>query len=316
MAWNGSGTFSRIVTTVSPAVSGTTIDVAEQNNYTADVTAGINACLAKNGENAATGDLDLGSNKITSMTDGTLATDAVNVQQLQSSGNIYKADTGAADAYAIAPSPAITSYVAGQVFRFKAVAANTGACTIAVNGLAAKDIKTHAIDDPPANTILANGVYTVVYDGTQFQIQGEVDVGFEASSNTGSIATTWSQVAYATEARDPGSNYASSYYTCPTDGVYQFNAQTTIASLDVDKYLAIALYVDTGGGDTLWVTGDQITNQHDSAAELAIARVTKSGFLNAGDIVSVYADTDEGGAAAVLTNAAYNYFDGTRLNLG
>ena len=49
MAWNGSGTFSRISTSVSPAVTGTTIDSADMNTYTADVTSGINSALAKNG---------------------------------------------------------------------------------------------------------------------------------------------------------------------------------------------------------------------------------------------------------------------------
>jgi len=94
MAWNASGTFSRIVTTVSPAVGLTTIDVADQNSYTADVTAGINACLAKNGENAATGDINLGSNQLKAVADGTLATDAATFGQLDDVGgpNVNSSD--------------------------------------------------------------------------------------------------------------------------------------------------------------------------------------------------------------------------------
>ena len=100
MAWSGTGTFSRIVTTVSPATGGTTIDSADMNTYTTDTASGINACLAKNGENAATGDLDLGSNKITALADGTADTDAATVVQAKnathannSNGNPNVSDT-------------------------------------------------------------------------------------------------------------------------------------------------------------------------------------------------------------------------------
>jgi hypothetical protein len=82
MAWNGSGTFSRITTSVSPAVTGTTIDSADMNTYTADVTSGINSALAKNGENAATSDLDIGGNLITNLGDGVADDDAATVLQV------------------------------------------------------------------------------------------------------------------------------------------------------------------------------------------------------------------------------------------
>ena len=82
MAWIGSGTFSRITTCVSPAVTGTTIDSADMNTYTADVTSGINSALAKNGENAATNDLDIGANLITNLADGVADDDAATVSQV------------------------------------------------------------------------------------------------------------------------------------------------------------------------------------------------------------------------------------------
>ena len=82
MAWSA-GTFSRINTSVSPAVAGTTIDSAGMNTYTADVTAGINASLAKNGSNAATSDLDIGANLITNLADGVADDDAATVSQVK-----------------------------------------------------------------------------------------------------------------------------------------------------------------------------------------------------------------------------------------
>ncbi len=72
MAWNGSGTFAR----TNGTYSGTTvwqqdaaalvdIEADRHDTHDQDLAAGINACLAKNGENAMTGDLDMGSNDIT-----------------------------------------------------------------------------------------------------------------------------------------------------------------------------------------------------------------------------------------------------------
>jgi len=83
--------------------------------------------------------------------------------------NHYTADTGAADAYAIAPTPAISAYAAGQVFSFFAGNANAGAATLVVNGLATKAIQINGID-LVAGDITASMLVSVVYDGTQFQM--------------------------------------------------------------------------------------------------------------------------------------------------
>jgi hypothetical protein len=80
----------------------------------------------------------------------------------------YKADTGAANAYVITPSPAITAYTVGQIFSFKAVNANTTASTVNVNGLGVKTIKNIKGSDLVANDILAGQIVVVEYDGTNF----------------------------------------------------------------------------------------------------------------------------------------------------
>ena len=189
MAWNASGTFNRIVTTVSPAVGGTTIDVADQNTYTTDVTAGINACLAKNGENAATGDIDLGSNQLKAVADGTLVTDAPNVGQVQDGSFVYQGTvTGTADAIEMTVTPTLTAYAEGQVFRFKADDTCTGGgVTLDVDGLGPVDVVTNSIADPRAGDISLNGIYTVVHNGgSRFLLQNperETDGVFVNNAN-------------------------------------------------------------------------------------------------------------------------------------
>lgn len=84
--------------------------------------------------------------------------------------NDYAVDSVGTDAYAITITPAITAYAAGQVFTFKAGTANTGACTLNVSGLGAKDIRKDASTALATGDILANQVVTVVYDGTNMQL--------------------------------------------------------------------------------------------------------------------------------------------------
>lgn len=93
---------------------------------------------------------------------------AADIGSLQDGTYIYAADSVGTDAYAITLAPAITAYADGQVFVFKAATANTGACTLAVNGLTATAIKKSsgaatlvALED---NDIIANQKCVVVYD--------------------------------------------------------------------------------------------------------------------------------------------------------
>lgn len=102
----------------------------------------------------------------------------------------YKADTGAANAYAITPSPAITAYTAGQLFSFKAVNANTTASTLNVNALGAKTIKKlGGATDLVANDILAGQIVVVEYDGTNFQLISTVSTVFLTPTGDGSTLT-------------------------------------------------------------------------------------------------------------------------------
>jgi hypothetical protein len=82
----------------------------------------------------------------------------------------YAADSVGSDSYAITPSPAITAYAAGQMFRFKAGTANTGACTLNVNGLGAKTLKKNVTTDLASNDIAADQIVTCIYDGTNMQV--------------------------------------------------------------------------------------------------------------------------------------------------
>lgn len=95
--------------------------------------------------------------------------DAQAVSGMQQSTWNYAVDTGSANAYAVALAPAPVLQ-AGLSFQFKAVHANTGASTLAVNGGSAKAITKSGTTALAGAEISAGQIVHVTYDGTQFQL--------------------------------------------------------------------------------------------------------------------------------------------------
>lgn len=82
-------------------------------------------------------------------------------------GNLsYVVDTGVANAYVATYSPEITSLKDGMVLRFKAVNANTGASTLAVNGLAAYPILGGGNSVLQGGEIVAAGLCSVQWSAS------------------------------------------------------------------------------------------------------------------------------------------------------
>ena len=181
MGWSG-GTYTRsdgVFTGTSIWQSnrdaGTKIVADRHDTHDQDLATGINSCINKDGSNAMTGAMNMGSQKISSLADGTAHTDGVNAGQIQDGGLIFQAsDTGSANTYAIALTPAVTAYVAGQVFHFKAANTSTGASTLNVNALGAKNIKKKNDQDIAAGDIEQNAIVSVIYDGTSFQMLSQL----------------------------------------------------------------------------------------------------------------------------------------------
>lgn len=82
----------------------------------------------------------------------------------------YAVTTGSSAAYAAVFTPAVAALSAGLRVTIKAHAASAGPITLSVNALEAKAIKKPNGNNP---TLTAGGVYSLVYDGTAFILQGE-----------------------------------------------------------------------------------------------------------------------------------------------
>ncbi|WP_316815848.1 hypothetical protein [Pedobacter nyackensis] len=88
----------------------------------------------------------------------------------QNGGKVSAVTAAGANTYIASIAPAITAYSLGQVFYIKITTANTGASTLNLNGLGAKALVKDASTALVAGDLLANKVYTVYYDGVNFQV--------------------------------------------------------------------------------------------------------------------------------------------------
>jgi hypothetical protein len=80
MSRNGSGTYT--LPAGNPVVTNTTISSTWANTTLADIATALSGSLASDGQTTATGNLQMGNNKIVNLDDGTSASDAVNYGQL------------------------------------------------------------------------------------------------------------------------------------------------------------------------------------------------------------------------------------------
>jgi hypothetical protein len=94
---------------------------------------------------------------------------------LQNSTEKYASSTGSANAYVLTLSPVPTALKAGQIFSFLANFGCTGASTLNVNSLGAKNIyKVNGATALASGDIASGQLVTVAYDGTQFQMLSPV----------------------------------------------------------------------------------------------------------------------------------------------
>lgn len=95
MSRNGSGTYT--LPAGNPVVTGTTISSSWANNTLSDIATALTGSVASDGQTPMSGPLNMNSNKITSLTAGTIAGDAVEFAQFKTptfTGNVTVTSVG------------------------------------------------------------------------------------------------------------------------------------------------------------------------------------------------------------------------------
>lgn len=172
LPFNGVGVFTRLFNWAQDRANGIVVSADRFDGEDNDFATGLSTCITKDGQQTITSDIPWSNHKITGLGNATLRTDALNLGQDQDATAQWSAVTaGTANAITIAPSPAITTYKAGAVFRFKATNTNTAATTISNSGLTARAVQING-SALIGGEIINGASYEVLDDGTNYQLIG------------------------------------------------------------------------------------------------------------------------------------------------
>ena len=169
MAFNGSGTFTRIYNWVVDKANGINITASRMDTEFDGIATGLSTCITKDGQTTLTANIPFANYKITGLGNGTARSDAINVGQVQDNQFLYLGTTtGSADAYTLSPAPTITAYATTQQFVAKIHATNTtttpylqisGIANPSTTAVIKKLNASRAEIAVEASDLLANGIY-------------------------------------------------------------------------------------------------------------------------------------------------------------
>ena len=169
MAFNGSGTFTRIYNWVVDKANGINITASRMDTEFDGMATGLSTCITKDGQTTITANIPFANYKITGLGNGTARSDAINVGQVQDNQFLYLGTTaGSADAYTLSPAPTITAYATTQQFVAKIHATNatttpylqiSGIANPASTAVIKKLNASRAEIAVEASDLLANGIY-------------------------------------------------------------------------------------------------------------------------------------------------------------
>jgi hypothetical protein len=193
-------------------------------------------------------------------------------------------DSGSANAYAISGDSLEKAYRTGIRCTFKAANTNTTTSTLNYNSLGTKTIVTSDGSNVAAGAIVSGGIYTVEYDGTNFQIKNAFNVptsdttGSFTITLTGMSATTTGTVNY----RIINKNTVQVWVASGITGTSNANTMTgtgvpSAIQPTTGKYIIVRCEDNTGFEFDILYTGTSGTWTFGKGAAYATSSYTTSG---------------------------------------
>lgn len=196
MPWTGSpgqqsflrtdGTRTGALTWQEADASGIDIVAPDHDLHDQDLADAISSCLKNDGGNSATSDIPMGGFRFKNVGQANAGGDSIRASDVQDNRTSYCTVSGTANEIKLTNSIPITTYRAGQEFRFQALLANTGSVTINVDGKGAKALKVADVA-LSAGQILAGAWITIAFDGVDF----EMAIGTTPSTVSVGVIMAW-----------------------------------------------------------------------------------------------------------------------------
>lgn len=187
----------------------------------------------------------------------------------------YAVAEGSANSYAVTLSPEMKGYIEGVAVAVKINVTNTAASTINICGLGAKSIMDSKGNAVTAGKLVANSIYTLRYNGTNFILQGE---GGEYTKKWASGTVT--PTTAGTYIMDGGSN--AGCYSATVSGLTfkpSFVVLYDAEDIDMTIYSGLGQMGD-GGSKIIAGIGSQVSSYYSGTViKLAnLAVISNTGF--------------------------------------
>lgn len=183
----------------------------------------------------------------------------------------YGVDSGIADAYAVTMTYTRLAYVTGMEVAFIPSNTSTGASTINVDGLGAKNIKQPDDTEISAGVITAGSVIILRYNGTYFTISGGglLDSTAAASASAAAAAASETNAAASAAAALSSENAAATSET--NAAASETNAATSETNAAASAAAAAVIETDLSSNDT--GKGASMVGIEDAASKITATTV-------------------------------------------
>jgi hypothetical protein len=236
MAYDGNGNFS--LPAGNPVTTGTDINSTVHNNTMSEIATGLSTAITKDGQTTVTANLPMAGYRHTGVGNPTARTQYASVAGVQDGTYVYLTSVSGTNTITATAALSMSAYATGQTFIFIPAATNTGATTLNLNSIGAKNVYFNG-GACVGEELIANIPALLTYDGTQFHI---------VSTDGPRIIGTSSPSAVATVDFTTGIDTKSD--------CYELDFQLVPATDDVYLYLVVGTGAtptwQTGGGAYSW----------------------------------------------------------------
>lgn len=167
MSYNGSGTFS--LPAGNPVTTNTAISSSVHNTTLSEIATGLSTAITKDGQTTVTANLPMAGYRHTGVGNPTARTQYATAAGVQDGTYVYLTSVSGTDTITATAALSMSAYVTGQMFVFTPAATNTGATTINLNSIGAKNVYMKGAACT-GGELVANVPAVIAYDGTQFNI--------------------------------------------------------------------------------------------------------------------------------------------------
>lgn len=253
---NGAGTY--ILPAGNPVVTNTTISSTWANTTLSDIGAALTQSLSNDGQTPVVANLPMATFKHTNVAPGYALTDYARYDQLQNSTPQWMGTATGTDAIKATLTPAPTALTEGMTLRFLSAGANaTTAVTLQINALTAVSVVKNGAAPLAVGDIPANGIVTVTYDGTNFQLVTGINIAMldarYAAISFAQVQQPLTAAATLTAAQCQGQSYyvtGAGTYTLPSSGGAKVKFSCGIAGVVIAAPTGVNLLSPSGSATT------------------------------------------------------------------